>query len=411
MNKIPTPDKDFLLTKSKVFCMAPWVHLYTSPVGDASPCCIAKTCVGSSLEQSLEELINSNGMKQLRLDMLNERYNPACETCHIHQNSGISSSKDQYYHRFNKHFDEVISNTNEDGSLDNFKMRYFDFRFSNICNFKCRTCNSNFSSQWEHEDLQRAVPYAKIYPKNNRKQSLDEIVSHIPHMEYAYFAGGEPLITEEHYFILEEMLRQNKTDIILVYNSNASNFKFKNKDIIGLWQKFSNPIQFYASIDHFGERAEYIRNGTDWGKVESNLLTLNQVPWVNLGLNTVCSIFNYPTLHKFYQYLIDKKIYTNNSNLFGIYGMVSPQHFTAHVLPNDIKKTAEIENNKLIEFMKTINFANHRIEAIQNIINWVNSSNTWDLYKDEFRYSIIELDKVRNEDFTKVFPELASLMD
>ena len=39
------------------------------------------------------------------------------------------------------------------GRIIKFRMRYFDIRFSNICNFKCRTCGSAFSSQWEARRL------------------------------------------------------------------------------------------------------------------------------------------------------------------------------------------------------------------------------------------------------------------
>ena len=54
-------------------------------------------------------------------------------------------------------------------------MRYFDIRFSNICNFKCRTCGSGFSTQWEQEDLKNNVYHAKIIPKNDNPDFLKEI--------------------------------------------------------------------------------------------------------------------------------------------------------------------------------------------------------------------------------------------
>ena len=98
--------KEFLLKESKVFCLSPWVHVHTSPTGTASACCIAKTTVGNSNLQNLEELVNSPGMKQLRLDMLNEKANPTCVACHSHEAGGVSSSRNQYHHRFSKHFDE-----------------------------------------------------------------------------------------------------------------------------------------------------------------------------------------------------------------------------------------------------------------------------------------------------------------
>jgi MoaA/NifB/PqqE/SkfB family radical SAM enzyme len=404
--------KEFLLKESKVFCMSPWVHIHTSPTGTASACCIAKTTIGNSNSQNLEELVNSSGMKQLRLDMLNEKFNPTCVACYSHEAGGVRSSRDQYYQRFSKHFDEVIANTKEDGHLDNFKMRYFDIRFNNICNFKCRTCNAEYSTQWEQEDIKRKLPYARIYPKNNSPRLLGEIMEHIPYMEYAYFAGGEPLITEEHYIVLEEMIKQGRTDITLVYNSNASNLKFKSKDIIQLWNQFSKPIEFSASIDHVGERAEYIRSGTNWGEVENNLLILKSLPNLHLTLNTVNSVFNYLTLREFYTYLIDKKIYEPPpGRSFSLYPMTHPEYFSAQILPLALKQQAKVGINYILHYMTSKGFTPHQTTVIQNTVNWTESSNQWELYKDAFRAYVLELDKVRGEDFIKVFPELASLMD
>lgn len=404
--------KEFLLNESKVFCMSPWVHVHTSPTGNAFACCIAKTSIGNSNTQNLEQLINSPEMKQLRLDMLNEKANPACVACHSHESSGVRSSRNQYAGRFNKHFDQVIADTKEDGHLDNFKMRYFDIRFSNICNFKCRTCNAQYSTQWEQEDIKRKLPYARIYPKNNSPRLLEEVMSHIPYMEYAYFAGGEPLITEEHYIVLEEMIKQGRTDIILVYNSNVSNLKFKNRDIVQLWNQFKNPIEFSASIDHIHERAEYIRSGTNWGEIETNLLTLKSLPNLRLALNTVSSVFNYLTLKEFYTYLIDKKIYEPPPGWsFSLYPMTHPEHFSAQILPTDLKQQARNKIDHLIHYMSFKGFASIQKNNILNAVKWTESDDQWETYRDLFRSSVSELDAARGQDFCKVFPELARLMD
>jgi MoaA/NifB/PqqE/SkfB family radical SAM enzyme len=405
-------DKEQLLTESKVFCMAPWVHIHTTPTGTATPCCIAKGSVGSSLMQELGDLINADEMKKLRLDMLNGVANPMCETCHQHERSEIGSSREQYADRFNKYFDEVISNTREDGHLDNFKMRYFDIRFNNICNFKCRTCNADYSSQWEQEDLKRKLPYARIYPKNNRTNFIEDILEHIPHMEYAYFAGGEPLITEEHYILLEEMIKQKRNDIRLVYNSNISNLKFKNKDILRLWSMFQHPIEMSASIDHIGERAEYIRHGTNWGTVESNLIKLKSVDNVQLSVNTVVSAFNYTTLHDLYRFLINKGIYLPPPGpTFSAYSMASPPQFAAQALPIDIKKKGKMNIRLLTDYMEHRKFTGHQIITLNNCITWAEADNTWEQYKTQFQNDIRDLDKVRGEEFVKVFPELASMMN
>lgn len=401
-------DKDKLLTESKVFCMAPWIHAHTNPIGDAHPCCIGKGIFARQAD--LNGIVNSEGMKSLRQDMLNEVKNPACMACHKHEEQGVRSFRTWFNEEFGSHLNYSLINTRKDGTLDHFKMRYFDLRFNNICNFKCRTCNASFSSQWEQEDLKRKVPWARILPKNDK--ILDEILTHVPYMEQAYFAGGEPLITEEHYILLEEMIRLGKTNIKLKYNSNVSNLKFKNKDVVDLWSRFEKPIDMMASIDHYGTRAEYIRNGTKWNQVEENLLLLKETPNINLKLNAVVSIFNYLTLSDFVEYLIEKRILESfpKVELF-LYNMVDPLHLAAQALPVDIKETAKYKLNNLIDRMRQMGFPEHQLGLLRTSIEWVDSNHTWDQYKDTFREEVKILDTLRNENFAETFPELKGLLD
>ena len=403
-------DKQFLLNDSKTFCMAPWVHLYTSPVGEASPCCIARKEVGKTITNSVEDLMNSDTMKELRVDMLNERFNTACQTCHSHEQQGMHSFRNQFNTRFGKHFDESLLDTKEDGHINNFKMRYYDIRFSNICNMKCRTCNSHFSSQWEQENIKRGVPYGRIPVKNNHPDLVASVVDHIPHMEYAYFAGGEPLITEEHYILLEEMIRRNRTDIKLVYNSNVSSLKFKDKDILKIWSKFTNPIELSASIDHIGKKAEYIRHGTVWDTVDSNLRLLKSASNVTLLINSVGSLFNYVSLPEMYDYLIGSKIY-KPGNSFNLYPLSTPEIFHTQALPRDLKEQGRTNITKLITSMEDKGFTSSQVGVVKNLMSWTEAADSWDNVKDKFKVEVTEIDRVRGENFVETFPELASLFD
>jgi MoaA/NifB/PqqE/SkfB family radical SAM enzyme len=401
-------DKSKLLTESKVFCMAPWIHAHTNPIGDAHPCCIGKGIFAR--QANLNGIINSEGMKALRQDMLNEVKNPACMACHMHEEQDVRSFRMWFNEEFGQHIDYSLANTRKDGSLEHFKMRYFDLRFNNICNFKCRTCNASFSSQWEQEDLKRKVAWARVLPSNNAV--LPEVLEHVPFMEQAYFAGGEPLITEEHYVILEEMIRQGKTDIKLKYNSNISNLRFKSKDIVDLWSRFTQPIDMMASIDHIGTRAEYIRNGTTWSQVESNLLKLKSTNNINLKLNSVVSIFNYVTLADFIDYLLDNEILDRYAKVeLFIYNMVDPYHLAAQALPISLKAEGTSKLLAVIERLHKLGFPEHQIGLIKTCIEWVESRDTWDTYKDKFQQEVKTLDAIRNENFIETFPELRSLLD
>jgi organic radical activating enzyme len=412
--------KDLLLKRSDTFCMIPWVHMHTTPTGQGAPCCISNSCadnrgVGNSNRNSLADLVNSPKMKKLRLDMIKGTKNPECGNCHKHDDQGVPSFRTQSNKTWEKHFDDVIETTDMNtGRIINFRMRYFDIRFSNICNFKCRTCGSAFSSKWEQEDLesreQSGLPmYAMELEQGNSEEFLLQVLKQVPNFEIAYFAGGEPLITEEHYRLIDEMIKTGNTNIQLRYNSNISNFKYKKRDLFMLWQHFSKPIEIYASIDHMGEKAEYIRHGTKWKTIETNLKRLKKQRNVIFQVNTVYSIFNALTISHFYKYMIDNHFYTPNSPVWTLYNMGSPEHLSVHVLPEAYKEQALEQLQLTIKYMSDLGFNKSQIDQIELCIPWLTSKNTWDDQQKEFKEEIKRIDTLRGENFQDTFPELSSL--
>ena len=297
-------DKEHLLSESKVFCMFPWLHLNATPRGDIYPCCSNdySAPLANTRDMSLEEAFNTDYMKQLRLNMLEGKKSEICNFCYSHEKASPHSFRTYSMDNFADRFDEVMDMTHKDGTVDEFKMRYFDIRFSNICNFKCRTCGTEFSSQWALEDRKTYNPDGPIiiHVDDGKGEVLQEIIDQVDHIDLAYFAGGEPLITEEHYVILEEMIRKGRTDTVLRYNTNASTISYKQYDIFDLWKHFDR-IELSCSIDHYGERAELMRHGTDWGRVENNLKRFRALDYVEFQMNKVFSIMNYSTIVEFYE--------------------------------------------------------------------------------------------------------------
>jgi len=402
------------------FCMNPWTHINTTPSGDAQPCCISDPLfkIGNSKTNSLMELVNSDQMNKLRVDMLSGKKSTACSVCYKHEETGYDSFRLQVNRNYSNFYDELIPLTNTDGSLQEFKMKYFDIRFNNICNMKCRTCNDTFSSQWEMEN-KRVNINSSNEPKRNNKKFLQEVLDQIPNIQTAYFAGGEPLITEEHYIMLEEIIRQGHTGITLRYNTNLSNLTYKDKDLISLWSNFTNKIVINASIDHFGKKAEYIRKGTVWADIEENYKKLQQMPNVLLGINTVLSIYNFLTIDEFYQYLFDQgmskptsplKPTNPNSLNNGIYKMSDPSYLSPLILPTKYKKQGIERISKLAEKMLAMEFTQGAVREVSSIIPWIDSEDQWDLHKDMFRQETARVDQLRGENFSEIFPELAELL-
>jgi MoaA/NifB/PqqE/SkfB family radical SAM enzyme len=405
-------NKDFLLNKSKTFCMFPWLHLNVTPRGDVYPCCSSDYTdpFANVNDASLAEIFNSERMRQLRLDMLSEKPSKICTYCYKHEENSPFSFRKYSIEHFGNSFDNLIPNTQADGTVSDFQMKYFDVRFSNICNMKCRTCGAEFSSKWAQEMKQHDnvdSSYRIVTHADNTGKLIDEIKSQIPNIELAYFAGGEPLITEEHYIILEEMIRTGRNqNITLRYNTNMSNFKYKKYNILDLWSRFKR-VEISASIDHYGERAEYIRHGTDWGIVESNLKSIRDLDYINYQYNTVLSVFNYATFDQFYQYLIDKDL-LRNKDMVSVYRALTPDYFVSTILPEAIKKVATDKLKKLHKFMIDNDW--YQAMHVDDAITFTNSTNNWAEQKSNFQHHILRRDRIRGEDFSKTFPELLGMI-
>jgi MoaA/NifB/PqqE/SkfB family radical SAM enzyme len=205
------------------------------------------------------------------------------------------------------------------------------------------------------------------------------------------------------------MVRQGRKDIILRYNTNLSNLKFKDKDLLQLWKNFDK-VYISASVDHYGKRAEYIRKGTDWDKVYDNIQKVRNLDYIEFSINTVVSIYNYTTMDDFYYFLINNKILTPDDMLYSLYNMVGPKHQAAHVLPRHLKDEARVRNEKLIQYMSENNFKHSQINQLKVMCDWVDTKDTWDMHKEKFQSETKTLDSVRNESFVETFPELSELM-
>ena len=413
-----------MLADSNTFCMLPFVHMHLTPDGKVLPCCIGDMGQAHKTGRKnldLEGMVNSDFMKELRMNMINGVKSEVCKTCYKTEetNSGMWSFRNTANNKWGKFFPEVINNTTKAGHLLDFKMRYFDFRLSNVCNFKCRSCNSGYSTLWQAEDIKQGIPgTVDNYPDRN-DALLEDILKHIPYIEEAYFAGGEPLVDDYHYMILEEFIRAGRTDIRLNYNTNLSRLEYKHYDVLDLWSKFDNPVDVYSSIDHYGERAEYIRSGTKWDKVENNIKRLLLEPNVNLQISTTVTVLNYLTLDDFYIYMLKNGLMPGGD--WQLNPVFNPAHLSAMNMPEEFKKQGRQVIQNIIDFVtsdhyiidrfrrRTFDFE-HTVSNINNFPNLVDATPcNWDEIKPQFVAETNRLDAMRNENFLDVFPELKGL--
>jgi hypothetical protein len=276
---------------NKTLCMAPWTHTYLSPQTERRMCC-ASTEKATSFKQyidtgsdakeynpkTLDEHWNSEHMKSVRRRMMAGEELPECQVC----NNKLLNT-DVYRTYFNSLFghkeEDLWRLTNSDGSTE-MPVVSFDYRFSNLCNFKCRMCGDMLSSSWEAEQRKNEMwsPWAKPWMAEPVRSKIKQFQEDEVEKEFAravdnhlieeiYWVGGEPLMYEQHWKYMKQIVDQGDADKVYVrYNTNLSRTKYKGIDLYNDLLVHFKDWQICASIDGTGEIGEWIRDGLDYEK-------------------------------------------------------------------------------------------------------------------------------------------------
>lgn len=398
--------EQFLLTESKTFCIYPWIHLHAYPTGEAYPCCHAemKHPVGNCRTNTLSEIWQDRPMQQLREDMLNETPNPACGRCYEQEQSGFFSGRKSA----NKHHGHHIKKLEQNP----FEMTYWDIRFSNLCNLKCRSCGHIFSSQWyqdqaklaggDWKDRNRVLNYAG----RTETDMWEQLLPHIDYVEQIYFAGGEPLLMEEHYLILDELVRRERFDVRLIYNTNFTHTDLKGKSVFEYWKLFRS-VAVGASLDGSDQYAEYIRKGTDWKQVEKNRIQMLQVcPNVDFYISPTLSIMNAWHLPDFHRDWVERgfiKPQDLNVNI-----LQDPMHLRIDIAPIKYKQRLRIKYEEHLNWLQTQDPLQRASVGFQSAIKFMMATDNTHLI-DTFWRKTHELDSIRSEHLLDTIPELQAL--
>lgn len=395
------------------FCVAPWLHMHFMPNSEVLPCCVwpYDKPVGNISKDSIYDIWNNDEYKAIRKSMLDGVLPKNCFNCKQKDEVGASSLRKHLNSFFPHHMDFIKRNTSEDGTIKEFKMSHLDVRFSNICNFKCRGCSPALSTAW-YEDYQKLYSYQseeakfiQIFPNDRFQKELFDL---LPTVERAYFAGGEPLIMREHYQILDELIRLNKTDIQLHYNSNASVLKFHDYDIIDYWSKFKK-IFFSVSIDDIGKRGEYFRKGMDWKKTIENIkLVQEKCPHVAINVNITVNIMNVFNLPQIHQKLVSLKAII--PSMFNFNLLLDPEELSIQVLPKEMKVKVEANIQKYLNicklvFVEDFQFLKHTFQYVLDFMHAKDHSHLMNKFIERTE----KLDEIRKENFRETFGEFSHL--
>jgi hypothetical protein len=229
---------------------------------------------------TLDQHWNSEHMRSVRRRMRDGERLPECEVCN-NQLLNTDVYRNYFNQLFGHKYEMAMAATDADG-YTTVKPVSWDYRFSNLCNFKCRMCGDMLSSSWESEQRQhRMIDWSNS--KNNwmRPQVRDaisqfqdqQIESEFAQaveehrVEEIYWVGGEPLMYEQHWRYMDRIIELGDGPRVYArYNTNLSRIVYNGRN---LYQDILSGLrdwQICASLDGTGRIGEYIRTGLDYDK-------------------------------------------------------------------------------------------------------------------------------------------------
>lgn len=278
-------------------CLAPWVHTYVSPQTERRMCCASRepaqaftqyidsgAGTGQYRPVTLAEHWNSDHMRGVRLRMMANETLPECAVC----NEQLLNT-DVYRTYFNRMFahlrESVLANTDSTGRTTVQPVSW-DYRFSNLCNFKCRTCGDMLSSSWETEQrsnnmidwtdprngwMQPAVreQISAFQDSQIEAEFAEAVEQH--RVEEVYWVGGEPLMYEQHWRYMRRIIELGDGGRVYArYNTNLSRVDYRSINLYCDILSHLRDWQICASLDGTGRTGEYIRTGLDYSRWRDN---------------------------------------------------------------------------------------------------------------------------------------------
>lgn len=284
---------DSSLNKPESLCLAPWTHTYLSPQTERRLCCASRepaqnfrqyidteSGTGQYIPVTLEQHWNSEHMQSVRRRMMAGETLPECDVCNS-KLLNTSVYRDYFGHLFGHKLQEIYATTDANGATTMQPVSW-DYRFSNLCNFKCRTCGDMLSSAWESEQKTHSMVNWNdrknnwMVPQVRRQisQFQDTQIEHefsdaVEHhrVEEVYWVGGEPLMYEQHWRYMQRIVELGDGGRVYArYNTNLSRVDFRGVNLYSDILDHVRDWQICASLDGTGAIGEYIRTGLDYSQ-------------------------------------------------------------------------------------------------------------------------------------------------
>jgi organic radical activating enzyme len=381
------------MTKSKTFCILPWMHLATNASGNLRVCC--NSVPGKNFitkddgkpyklqRDDMEEAWNSEVYQTIRKQFLAGERPKMCERCFREEDVGIKSARQAWNEKWSEDKEYTVDAP--------FDIKYVDLRLGNLCNLKCRMCNPYASNQWvkEWHLVENALEPSEYERLRNMRwpekdKTWENLFNIANTVEEIYLTGGEPTIIKEQHKLLDYFIDNGTAkNIKLKYNTNLTNVP---QHLIDKWAKFKR-VQLNCSIDATGKLDRYIRYPSNWETIERNFEAIRKLPNANIEIHCTVQMYNIMRLQDLIEWALpyNHKIYFNILN--------HPDYLNIRCLPNSLK---EIVKGTLQDYV--------HLPKVQGILDYMTAEDWTDKLNKFISYTK-ELDASRDENILELIEE------
>ena len=434
---------------SPTFCIAKWKQSTTALFNGMTHSCHHPTqhkIKIEDLDSSITSLHNTPTKMAARQDMLDGIQTKECDYCWNIENLEADHFSDRHYKSANsgmgqwQAFDEVVAS----GVGENINPSYMEISFESICNFKCSYCSPDVSSRWM-EEIQSHGSYKLINTEQHHlgwlKQQGRFPIHHSEHNPYIEkfwqwwpslyesldtfrITGGEPLLSDNTWKIIDYVIANPRPDFKLAINTNMGVPLKLVKKLCEKMNELEGKIRsfvIYTSAESIGEQAEYSRHGMNWKLFTSNIdyFYNNTSADTQLFFMTTVNVFSASTFDKFLYYIADlrkkhRSRREHNKAGFNIAYLRWPVHQCITNLDDEQKKAFEERLLKCVETLRPNDADNsslylEEVDQIMRLIDFMNSQPASIAEQSNFALFFDEYDKRRGTNLLATFPELEQM--
>ncbi len=390
------------LIQNDSFCAMAWNHQFMDPTGRVKPCCrfeeAHRPTENHLSKSSLQELFQGPWMSSLREKMERGEAVDGCTRCYQEQNAGKKSLRQRYNSSAQLPLTDLVD-------LKKPQIKWLELAISNQCNLACRMCDSRYSWKWFDEEL--AMTGVTKSSTKDSKMDIQKVFQFIPDLVHLKFTGGEPLITKDHWVLIEKLIGERDcSKIFLNYSTNCT--IFPKTTWVQMWDRFKF-VEFALSFDSVDKNeAEYIRWPAKFDTIEETtraFFELSRKGNYRLILRTTVSVFNVWHLPETILWWLENHPPQENLSINPTH-LTHPDFLSVTVLPSAIKRRISDKFNLYLSG----DYPQALKRNLEYINNYMHSADETEKLKELSEY-IAKTDQYRKQNFFALYPQFYDIFE